>query len=516
MSLRRRLSVGALLCVLCLLFFAASCQNGANDTETKTIEELSPEEQIIVKNSSPLKKYFMSNPLGVTGIGDPMILYDNGAYYLYATSIGVGFKAWKSTNASSWTSIGNVFQKSSTTFGEINYWAPEVYKHNGRYYLFYSALHKVGGKNRYAIGCAASDSPEGPFTDIMPGKPIYAPDYSVIDANVLFDKSGKIYLYYSKDCSENIVNGKHVSQIYGVELAKDFKSVIGEPVLISTPDASWETSTGNTMWNEGPCVFERNGVYYLLYSGGFYGNNSYSVGCAVSDSPLGTYKKYKTNPVLKGDGTYVSGSGHNNYFFSPDGTEMYAVYHSHTNPAEGGGDRQLCIDRILFDDKNQLSVNGPTFFSIPIPSGTAGVQTVARDRFALSVPDGVKTVRGSTDKATNGIIKANVGRVSGDCWIVEPGQNGIGIRFTEPMDLNYIALYGDPNHTSRPESVTLVINGRYRIEDVPFSDSYEPTLFSFRNLPEGETVSSLTFCFRFDGQNDSVAIKEIVPVANLS
>lgn len=508
-----------LLLIACLCSGMTSCQNGdvPSETQSENMGELPPEEQIIVKNSNPLQKYFMSNPLGVTGIGDPVVLYDNGMYYMYATSIGVGFKVWKTANPSSWTSAGIAYQKSSTTFGEINYWAPEVYKHNGSYYLFYSALYKTAsGKDRYAIGCAKADSPEGPFVDIVPGKAIFAPDYSVIDANVLFDKSGKIYLYYSRDCSENVVNGKHTSQIWGVELAPDFKSVIGEPVLLTTPDVTWELASGGTLWNEGPCVFERNGIYYLMYSGGFYGNNTYSVGCAESDSPLGPFKKYKNNPVLKGDGKYVSGSGHNSYFMSPDGTEMYAVYHSHTNPAEGGGNRQLCIDKITFDEDGKLSVNGPTFFSVPIPSGTAGVYTIQPDAFTLTAQEGVKTQKGSAEEAANGILKASVDRVSGDCWILKPGDAGIRLDLKEPADLNYVALYGDPNHNSMPKSVTMVINGIYRIENVAFSDNFEPTLFSFRNLPDGVKVSSLTFYFTFEGDNDSVAIKEIIPVANAS
>ena len=112
-----------LLLIACLCSGMTSCQNDdvPSETQSENMGELPPEEQIIVKNSNPLQKYFMSNPLGVTGIGDPVVLYDNGMYYMYATSIGVGFKVWKTANPSSWTSAGIAYQKSSTTFGEINY-----------------------------------------------------------------------------------------------------------------------------------------------------------------------------------------------------------------------------------------------------------------------------------------------------------------------------------------------------------------------------------------------------------
>ena len=506
----------ALIICLALLLAApliiSGCSGGGNGGETSE-KKLSPEEQTVIENGSVFDKYFIKNPQGVTGIGDPFILYAGGAYYMYATSTGTGFKVWKLSGSRRWTNVGMAYQKSGTSFGNTNYWAPEVYEYNGKYYMFYSAQYnKSAGGTSYAIGCAVSDSPAGPFTDIIPGKPVYDPGYAVIDANVLFDRSGKIYLYYSRDCSENVVSGKHVSQIYGIELAADFKSTIGEPVLISTPDAEWETVTGDFRWNEGPCVFERNGVYYLMYSGGCYADNSYSVGYATSDSPLGKYVKSDKNPILKGDGQKVSGPGHNNYFMSPDGTEMYTVYHSHTNPSEGGGNRQLCIDKIVFDENGNLSINGPTFFSQPAPSGLSGVYTLKPDEYELTAGEGVISVKGSIDEAANGVLQATIGRVAGDSWTFNPSGSYIRMTFRTPGSLYYVALYGDPNNKKQPSSVTAVINGEYRIENVKWSTDYEPTLIALGKLPDGTLISTIDFTFDFDGGDGNLALKEIIAV----
>lgn len=62
----------------------------------------------------------------------------------------------------------------------------------------------------------------------------------------------------------------------------------------------------------------------------------------------------------KQDYPRVSGPGHNNCTFSTEGTEMLIVYHCHTNPLVGGGDRQVCIDRLQFDEVGIMSVIGPT------------------------------------------------------------------------------------------------------------------------------------------------------------
>ena len=68
-------------------------------------------------------------------------------------------------------------------------------------------------------------------------------DYSVIDAHMAFAEDGRLYLYYAKDCSTNIVNGIKESHIYGVELSDDFKSVIGKRSCCS-PSQGWEFGPG--------------------------------------------------------------------------------------------------------------------------------------------------------------------------------------------------------------------------------------------------------------------------------
>ena len=509
----QRKTISTLLTVLMIAGCVLSgCAGGVGENETSG-KMLTPEEQIVIENVRPFAKNLMKNPLGVKGIGDPFVLCDGNSYYMYATSTGTGFKVWKSTDLRRWTNVGLAYQKSGTSFGNTNYWAPEVYKRDGKYYMFYSAQYnRSGGGTSYAIGCATSDSPTGPFTDIIPGKPVFDPGYAVIDANVLFDKSGKVYLYYSRDLSENVVAGKHTSEIWGVEFSPDLKSAIGEPVLISTPDTAWETRTGDWRWNEGPCVFERNGIYYLMFSAGVYSDNTYSVGYATSDSPLGRYTKNKSNPIMSGDGKYVSGSGHNNYFMSPDGTEMMTVYHTHSDPSAGGGDRQLCIDRMVFDEDGSLRINGPTFFTQPVPSGASGSYVLKPGEFTLSAGDEVISVKGSINEAGNGILQPVVGRLSSDSWTFTPSDSYIRMTLTVPGKLSYIAIYGDPNNKKQPETVTVVINGEYRIDNVAWSTDYEPTLIGLGNLPEGTDVSTVDFYFGFAGEAGNLAIREITAV----
>jgi GH43 family beta-xylosidase len=75
------------------------------------------------------------------------------------------------------------------------------------------------------------------------------------------------------------------------------------------------------------------------------------------------------NPVLKKDLSIgVSGPGHNSVTNSPDGKETFIVYHTHTYPQNPRGDRNMCIDRMTFEN-GVVKVQGPTPSSQPFPSG---------------------------------------------------------------------------------------------------------------------------------------------------
>ena len=69
---------------------------------------------------------------------DPYILAENGIYYLYGTRPDgardkhQGFDVYISNNLEDWNSPISVFEKSDSFWGECDFWAPEVHKHNGK------------------------------------------------------------------------------------------------------------------------------------------------------------------------------------------------------------------------------------------------------------------------------------------------------------------------------------------------------------------------------------------------
>ncbi|HML49354.1 MAG TPA: glycoside hydrolase family 43 protein, partial [Clostridia bacterium] len=311
-----------------------------------------------------------ANPLSIQGIGDPFVLRaEDGLYYCYPTSAKDGYKAWRSADLCSWEPLDYVFRRKEGDWCQKTFWAPEVLEAKGKYYMYYTSRDGLG---HLQIGVAIASAPSGPFEDI--GAPILSGDFSMIDASPFMDEDGAAYLFFVRDCSENVVKGIHESHIYGVRMNGDLVSVAGEPALLTVPEQAWEAREGTDWrWNEGPFVRKREGLYYLQYSANHFASPAYALGVAVAKSPLGPYEKVAYNPVLSAverDGKFlVSGPGHHSVIESPDGTESFAVYHAHTDPANPSGNRQVYIDRMGYHADGTWFVGGPTLAPQPLPSG---------------------------------------------------------------------------------------------------------------------------------------------------
>lgn len=348
-----------------------------------------------------------ANPLNIQ-FGDPYVLYTQGTYYMYGTGGGAdkGFAAYSSTDMVTWKQEGQVYfhdNKNGWSDPKASwdgaYWAPEVYEVKGKFYLFYSAQWKENpGKEieNFRIGVAVADKPAGPFIDLA-GKPLFDPGYPVIDANVFFDADGKAYLYYSRCCYKHPVKSEvadmakkkgwfkeiEESWVYGVALKPDFSGVEGKPVLLLRPpvrladkQAEWESRSVTSRevarrWTEGSVTFKKDSTYYIMYSANHFGGRHYAIGYATASSPLGPFKKAANNPVLQKNtdkGGSVTGTGHNSIAYSPDGKEMFCVYHGRT--AKTGDERVVFIDRMQVKD-GRITVFGPTTTAQKLPSGTA-------------------------------------------------------------------------------------------------------------------------------------------------
>ncbi len=317
-----------------------------------------------------------TNPIGGTiRMGDPFILLDQQQYYLYGTTAADGFLCWSSPDLLHWESHGYAYLRTSESWAHGMFWAPEVTRYQGKYYMVYSASGKERGSFRLCI--AVSDKPQGPFVDLH--APWVDSDESCIDADLFFNDDGTPYLFFDKVGTIPGPKTTIYGNIYGVQLSADLSSAIGTPILCVKPDQPWEEPDPkfNSSCNEGAYVFKHNNTYYLTYSAGHYASQKYAIGYATATSPLGPWKKH-TQPLLSSDLKLgVSGPGHSCLVPSPDGKELYIVYHAHADPKNPSSNRTVNIDRLKFTRKGQLVLHGPTRTPQPLPSA---VKTVEKNK----------------------------------------------------------------------------------------------------------------------------------------
>jgi len=293
--------------------------------------------------------YIFPDPI-MSNLADPFILAaSDGYYYLYGTSTNRNgiFASWRSLDLINWEPLGIVFSYEPGSWAYTNFWAPEVLERDGQFYLFFTARER--GTNRLHIGLATSNSPAGPFVDAR-GGPLLGLDFANIDGSPFIDDDGRIFLYFSRDCSENIVSGLHRSDIYVIELDEYFNP-ISDPMFLLSPTQRWELANVQPGWRwvEAPSVIQIDGKYFMTYSANPYWSFEYAIGVATSTSPTGPFVKYVNNPIVRGNMEQgISGPGHNSIFTSHDGMRTYIAYHVHTHPLIGGGSRRVLISQVEF------------------------------------------------------------------------------------------------------------------------------------------------------------------------
>lgn len=283
---------------------------------------------------------------------DPFVLLHNGTYYHYTSNNGFGFRLLLSDNLRDWTD-GGICLDANDVLGEQDFWAPEVLYHNERFYMAYTA--------DWNVGIAVSDAPTGPFVQTekkWATANVYNPEYhkgnGAIDGHFFKDDDGKIYLYYAR-------HYRCKNRIFVAEVNDNLTAILPETErLVAEPEQPWEVAE-TAQCNEGPFVLKHGGTYYLTYSGNDYQSPHYGIGCAVSDSPFGPFRKYPA-PLLKRT-ELVNGVGHHSFTTSKDGSQLICVYHCHQSYT-AVEPRMTCIDPASFvrdgNGTERLTISGPS------------------------------------------------------------------------------------------------------------------------------------------------------------
>ncbi|PNY79449.1 glycoside hydrolase family 43 protein [Deinococcus koreensis] len=265
---------------------------------------------------------------------DPFVLRWQGRFYAYGTGLhgheaggnGRAFEVLSSADLRHWESHGGALTPLSDQ--PQDYWAPEVTEAGGTIYLYYS----VGtGDQGHHLRVATATHPLGPFTD--QGLNLTPAEDFAIDPHPFVDEGGQWYLYYARD----LLEGERVGTSLAVMPLRDPLTPGGPPATVLQASADWQLYLrGREMYGqvydwhtlEGPFVVRRGGRYVCFYSGGAWTNETYGVGYAVADHPLGPWREPEPGPVVLRSGMGgLIGPGHNSLLTGAGGQDMI-VFHA--------------------------------------------------------------------------------------------------------------------------------------------------------------------------------------------
>jgi xylan 1,4-beta-xylosidase len=215
------------------------------------------------------------NPVLAGDRPDPSVLRDGQDYYLTLSSFDAypGLSLWHSRDLVNWQPIGHAITKN---VGAI--WAPDLVRHDGRYYIYFPA-RTAQGRSNYVVW---ADDIRGPWSEPID---LNLPDH--IDPGHAVGEDGKRYLFLSA--------GDYV------QLSDDGLRTVGK---VKHAYDGWrypESWNVESYSQEGPKITFRNGWYYMITAvGGTAGPpTGHMVIVARSRSIHGPWENSPHNPVVR-------------------------------------------------------------------------------------------------------------------------------------------------------------------------------------------------------------------------
>jgi beta-xylosidase len=268
---------------------------------------------------------------------DPAPLVYNDTLFLYtghdtASVSATNYKmpdwhVFSTTDMVHWKDYGVVLSPETFSWATGDAYAAQCIYRNGKFYWFVSTFHKndENSKGGAAIGVAVSDRPTGPYKDAI-GKALVTNEMTTdmkygwddIDPTVFIDDNGQAYLYWGNGSCK------------WVKLKENMIEMAG-PITTFKPEH----------YIEGPWLYKRNGIYYLVYASA--GNKPEMIEYCMASSPEGpwTYKGIIQENVPNSFTTHPGIIDYKgiSYFF----------YHNGNLPTGGSYRRSICVDYMYYN-----------------------------------------------------------------------------------------------------------------------------------------------------------------------
>ena len=274
-----------------------------------------------------------ANPILQGFYPDPSIVRVGRDYYLVNSTFAwfPGMPIFHSRDLVHWTQIGNAIDRSTQLkFAKLNMWqglyAPDISFHDGTFYILNTC---VGCGGNFVI---TAKHPEGPWSD-----PVFLPDVDGIDTSLFFDDDGGAWIVHNGPPPEKPKYEGHTAiwlQQFDARTLKTF----GKPQVLVDQGTHPER---NPIWIEGPHIFKKDGLYYLIAAEGGTAEQHSEV-VFRGEKVAGPYVPLDTNPILtqrdlpKDRPKPITSTGHAKFVETPAG-EWWAVFLG-VRPYDAAGD----------------------------------------------------------------------------------------------------------------------------------------------------------------------------------
>lgn len=268
---------------------------------------------------------------------DPFVLPlpEEGLYCLFGTTgetcwgEAEGFNCYESRDLKEWEGPFPAFRRDPGFWADRHFWAPEVHRHGGRYYLF--ASFKAEGRDR-GTQILVAEKPRGPYLPVSEG-PVTPRHWECLDGTFHVDEGGRPWIIFCHEWMQ-IHNGA----VYAMPLSPDLRTAAGRPVfLYNATDAPWvlpveKAREGGPRFDcyvtDGPFLFRTaQGNLAMLFSS--FGQEGYTLGQAYSESGAVTGPwVHDPVPLWEKDG------GHGMLFKTFDGRTLLAFHRPNETPKE--------------------------------------------------------------------------------------------------------------------------------------------------------------------------------------
>lgn len=259
------------------------------------------------------------------------------------------YHVFSSENLVDWTDHGLIVSQYDAPWVDstsYSMWAPDCVERNGKYYFYFPAKTSQpgpDGTSGFGIGVAVADQPEGPY---------HIQDEAIegvfgIDPNVLIDKDGQAYLYWSH---------RH---IYVARLKDNMLELDSPPQIIANlPEQGLK---------EGPWVFERNGLYYLTFP--HVANQIERLEYAIGQSPMGPFEM---QGVIMDESPTDCWTNHHSIV--EYGGQWYLFYHHNDYSPDFDKNRSIRSDSLFFKTDGSIQKVQASLRGVGLTAATSKIE----------------------------------------------------------------------------------------------------------------------------------------------